>query len=102
MTIFFLFFHQTQHIITSLENHKTFSFLQKFERPFSQTVRVSSTGDNVLDLAIADEVWRDVGVHGRAGADEVLVAVHVVDPTHARPQLRVGQDERLKEQKRGF
>ena len=45
-----------------------------------------------------DDVRRRVRVHRRARADQVLVAVDVVDATDARPELRVGADERLKVQ----
>ena len=52
-----------------------------------------------LDHRVHD-VRRSIGFHGRATADQVLVAVDVVDSAHTRPQLGIGRHERLKEIKR--
>ena len=42
-----------------------------------------------------DDVRGLVALHGWTGADEVLVAVNVVNTAHTRPQLGVGSDKRL-------
>ena len=34
-----------------------------------------------------------IGVHGRAGADQVLVPMNVVDPSHTGPKFRVSRHE---------
>ncbi len=55
------------------------------------------TGLNVIGFENGvDDVRGLVALHGWTGADQVLVAVNVVDATDARPQLRVGPDEWLK------
>ena len=86
-----------------MENHSIKASFRDIGRSGSFVQFVSPDGLDVVRLDDGvDDVRRLVGVHRRTRADEVLVAVDVVDAADARPQLCVGADERLKTVSSGF